>query len=165
MFCPQCGADGQKAGAYCKRCGDWLPDMPGIIQRALWGQGIKPEQKIRIMLVRVAVSAALALFSAVALFVVGLDVGNAKTLVYIVAGICLIIFAVQLDGFFVGLRMKRDFKRSRVDSERIIDPRPQPNESPFESPDVTQLTGARGANEATTRRLDTGQISMPEHDK
>ena len=154
MFCPKCGADGQKADAYCKRCGEWLPDMPGFARRALWGQGIKPEQRIKTMLIWQAVSTVLALFSGIALLMYGRDAGNAKKLVYIVSSICLVIAAIQVDNFFVGLRMRRTFRRSRADAEHAIEPQAQSGASLVKPPDAAELTGTRGAREVTTRRLE-----------
>lgn len=153
MFCPKCGADGQKADAYCKRCGEWLPDMPGIIRRALWGQGIKPEQRIKTMLIWQAISTVLALFSAIALLAHGSNAGDAKKLVYIVSSICFVIAAIQVDNFFVGLRMRQTFKRSRSDADRAMEPSAESGAPSFKSPGAAGITSARGAVEATTRRL------------
>lgn len=162
MFCPQCGTDGQKADAYCKRCGEWLPDMPGFARRALWGQGIKPEQRIKTMLIWQAVSTVLALFSAIALLANGWNAGNAKKLVYIVSSICFVIAAVQVDNFFVGLRMRQTFKRSRSDAEHAIGPVVESGASLIKSPDTAEFTGTPGAREATTRRLDAKRTSVTE---
>ena len=155
MFCPKCGADGQKADAYCKRCGEWMPDMSGFARRALWGQGIKPEQRIKTMLIWQAVSTVLALFSAIALLANGRNAGTAKKLVYIVSSICFVIAAVQVDNFFVGLRMRRTFKRSRADEEHAIEPQAESSASIIKSSDAADLTVTQGAREATTRRLET----------
>jgi hypothetical protein len=166
MFCPKCGTGGQRVDAYCKRCGEWLPDMSGFARRALWGQGIEPEQKIKTMLIWQSLSAALALFSALALFVRGSDAGGAKSIVYIVAGICLVITVMQLDNFFVSLRMRQNFKRSRSDAERAIEPLAEVNASLFNSPDATaELAATRGAGEATTQRLETEDARLSEQGK
>ncbi|MBD0327523.1 MAG: hypothetical protein ICV68_13890 [Pyrinomonadaceae bacterium] len=165
MFCPQCGADDQKVDAYCKRCGVWLPDMPGVVRRALWGQGIKPEQKIKMMLIWQALSFFLALSSAIALFASGSSTGNSKKLVYTVAWMCLSIAGLQLDSFFVALRMRQNFKHSRSDAERAIKPLAESDASLENSSDTAELADARGAREVTTRRLETKQIGIPERDK
>lgn len=154
MFCSKCGTGGQKADAYCKRCGEWLPDMPGFARRALWGQGIRPEQRIKSMLIWQAVSTVLALFSAIALLANGSNAGDAKKLVYIVSSICFVIAAVQVDNFFVGMRMRQTFKRSRSDAEHAIEPQAESGASLIKPPDTEELIGTRGAREATTRRLE-----------
>jgi hypothetical protein len=156
MFCPKCGADGQMADAYCKRCGEWLPDMPGIIRRALWGQGIKPEQRIKTMLIWQAVSTALALFSGVILLANGANAGGARRIVYIVSSICFVIAAIQVDNLFVGLRMRQTFKRSRSDVDSAMRSPAESGARLFKSRDAAELSaGAQVAREATTRSLDT----------
>jgi hypothetical protein len=162
MFCPKCGADGQKADAYCKRCGEWLPDMPGIIRRALWGQGIKPEQRIKTMLIWQALSTVLALFSAIALLANGWKAGDAKKLVYIVSSICFVIAAIQVDNFFVSLRMRQTFKRSRSDADRAMGPSAEPGARPFKLPGAEEITSARGTVEDTTRRLNAERTRATE---
>ena len=63
MFCPKCGADGQSAESYCKRCGEWLPDLDAIRSPRLFRKRTR-EEKIRKMRVLEAVSAALSLTAA-----------------------------------------------------------------------------------------------------
>lgn len=46
MFCPKCGADGQTADSYCKRCGQWLPDLTAIRRPGLFRKQTRDE-KIR----------------------------------------------------------------------------------------------------------------------
>jgi hypothetical protein len=154
MFCPQCGAEGQRADAYCKRCGAWLPDMPGIIRRALWGQGIKPEQKIKMMLTWQALSILLALCSAITLLASGSSGGGSKMLVYVVACMCLAIAGLQLDSFFVTLRMRQNLRLSRMDAERAVEPSAASGAPADKSYDVS------GAGESTTRRLDTERTRL-----
>jgi hypothetical protein len=114
MFCPACGADGQRPDAYCKRCGGWLPDTVGLARRALWGQGTTPEQKVNTMLVRDGVSAILALFSAIALYLSLPD--SANWVVKIIIGVSLLIAGIQLDSFMIGFRLRQDFKRIHSDA-------------------------------------------------
>ncbi len=48
VFCPKCGIEGQQANAYCKRCGEWLPDMTGKQSRIDVIGGKTPEQKLKV---------------------------------------------------------------------------------------------------------------------
>jgi uncharacterized membrane protein YvbJ len=64
MFCPSCGADGQAANAFCKRCGDWLPEFK---RRSSAFGGETPQQNVFMGLFMSALSAVVALFSAIAL--------------------------------------------------------------------------------------------------
>ena len=63
MFCSSCGADGQAANAFCKRCGDWLPEFK---RRSSAFGGETPQQNIFTGLFMSALSAVVALFSAIA---------------------------------------------------------------------------------------------------
>ena len=64
MFCPGCGADGQTANAYCKRCGAWLPEFKRRTSAAFGGE--TPQQNVFTGLFMSALSAVVALFSAIA---------------------------------------------------------------------------------------------------
>jgi uncharacterized membrane protein YvbJ len=64
MYCPKCGADGQSAESYCKRCGDWLLDLDSIRKSGLFRKRTR-EEKIRKMRVLEGVSAALSLTAGV----------------------------------------------------------------------------------------------------
>jgi hypothetical protein len=44
MFCSICGADSQSPNAYCKRCGEWLPDIKARTRAAFGGK--TPQQNI-----------------------------------------------------------------------------------------------------------------------
>ena len=103
------------------------------------------------MLIWQAVSTALALFSAIALLANGSNAGNAKKLVYIVSSFCFVIAAIQVDNFFVGLRMRQTFKRSRSDAEQAIEPQAESGTSLSKPPDTEEFIGAR---DVTTRRLE-----------
>jgi|SRR6185503_16937608 len=64
--CPSCGANNQNANAYCKRCGDWLPGLKRRSRGAFGGE--TPQQNIFTGLFLSALSAVVALFSALALY-------------------------------------------------------------------------------------------------
>lgn len=63
MFCPNCGADNQRAEAYCTRCGTWLVDAAQIMRRGRHARtrAASPEQKNRAVLVFNAIGALLSL--------------------------------------------------------------------------------------------------------
>lgn len=117
MYCPQCGADGQAANAYCKRCGEWLRDIKSLTRRGFGGD--TPEQKIFTTLFLSALSAAAALFSAAALYAT--HIGGGKWSVYFAAAFCLCIAGWQATNFVVGLKLRRRFRRGRADTAPALE--------------------------------------------
>jgi hypothetical protein len=158
VFCPSCGAEGQSADSYCKRCGDWLPERVGFIRRALWGQGTTPEQKIGTMLIRDAVTAALALSSAIALYLSSAD-GGASLIVKIIIGVSLLIAVAQIDSFMVGFRLRQTLKQIRSDAT-LATRSPAELESSAHF-NTAQLDSAKTAREDTTKPLERRPRARP----
>lgn len=151
MFCPGCGADNQTANAYCKRCGDWLPEFKRRSRGAFGGD--TPQQNIFIGLFMSALSAAVALFSAIALYATYLGTDEAKWSIYLAAAFCLCIAGWQLSSFVVGLKLRRRFNRAR---ERVeVDSRLQEaTVSPALPPaDMSNFVRAQSVTENTTELL------------
>ena len=44
MYCSKCGAPGQTANAYCKSCGEWLPNLDAKTRNTFGGE--TPQQII-----------------------------------------------------------------------------------------------------------------------
>ena len=111
MYCPQCGAANQNAKAYCKSCGEWLPDLKSRTRSTFGGD--TPQQQIFTSLFMSALSTLAALLSAIALYITYLGSGDAKWSVYLAAGFCLCIAGWQASSFFVTLRLRQRLKHSR----------------------------------------------------
>jgi hypothetical protein len=117
MFCPKCGASDQRAESYCRRCGEWLPDIDAPTQPMLFRKRTR-EEKIRKMRILEVVSAALAFTSAAIIFSV--LSGSGDTSLLNLAGICCIIIAVyQAVNFYFGytLQPKRNKDRAQEGQE------------------------------------------------
>ncbi len=110
MFCPSCGAEGQAANAYCKRCGDWLPEFK---RRSSAFGGDTPQQNVFMTLFMSALSAVVALFSAIALYATYLGTDQAKWSIYLAAAFCLCIAGWQASSFVVGLKLRNRLNRAR----------------------------------------------------
>jgi len=117
MFCPACGAENQRANSYCKRCGEWLPDIKARTRITFGGE--TPQQNIFTGLFMSALSSVAALFSAIALYATYLGSGDAKWSVYVAAAICLCIAGWQASSFVVGLKLRQRLKRAHEDSASV----------------------------------------------
>jgi|SRR5215813_401008 len=113
MFCAMCGAEGQSANAFCKRCGQWLPDMKARTGIAFGGE--TPQQNVFTGLFMNALSSLAALFSALALYVTYLGSSDAKWSIYVAAACCLCIAGWQAASFVVGLKLRRRLTAARRD--------------------------------------------------
>jgi hypothetical protein len=111
MYCPNCGAEGQPANAYCKRCGGWLPDIKSRSRIAFGGE--TPQQNIFTGLFMSALSTVAALFSAIALYATYLGGGDAKWSIYFAAAFCLCIAGWQASSFIVTLKLGRRMRHAR----------------------------------------------------
>ena len=67
MYCSTCGADSQTAKAYCKRCGEWLPDIKG--RRGIAFGGETPQQNLFTGLFMSALSMVAALIGFITLII------------------------------------------------------------------------------------------------
>jgi hypothetical protein len=111
MFCPKCGADGQGAESYCKRCGEWLPDLETIRRPGLFRKRTR-EEKIRKMRVLEGVSAGLSL-TAGAIITSVLMAGTDTQLLYLALFCCLVVAIYQMVNFYLGYKLQQRIDRSR----------------------------------------------------
>ena len=111
MYCSICGADNQTPDAYCKRCGEWLPDIKA--RRGMAFGGETPQQNLFTGLFMSALSVVAALVSAIALYATYLGSGDAKWSVYLAAAICLCIAGWQASSLFVTLKLRRRLNKGR----------------------------------------------------
>jgi hypothetical protein len=150
MFCPSCGADGQAANAFCKRCGDWLPEFK---RRSSAFGGETPQQNVFTGLFMSALSAIVALFSAIALYATYLGTDQAKWSIYLAAAFCLCIAGWQTSSFVVGLKLRRRLNRARAGVEADSQLK-QATDSPALPPaDMSNFVRAQSVTENTTEIL------------
>ena len=151
MFCPSCGADNQTAKAFCKRCGEWLPELKRRSSGAFGGQ--TPQENVFMGLFMSALSAVVALFSAIALYATYLGTSEAKWSIYVAAAFSLCIAGWQLSSFVVGLKLRRRLNRARqgvaVDS-KLQEAASSPSLPPA---DTSNFVRAQSVTENTTELL------------
>lgn len=151
LFCPLCGADGQRANAYCKRCGEWLPDIKARSRIAFGGE--TPQQNIFIGLFMSALSAVVALFSALALYATYLGTAEAKWSVYLTAGFCLCIAGWQMSSFIVALKLRNRLKQGRESLASAPEDGAKQSAPALNAGDMTTVIRAPSVTENTTELL------------
>jgi len=67
MYCHKSGAGNQTAKAYCKSCGEWLPDLNARTRNTFGGE--TPQQIVSTNLFMSAISTLAALYSGLALYI------------------------------------------------------------------------------------------------
>lgn len=151
MFCPTCGTDRQTANAFCKRCGEWLPDLKHRGLPKFGGE--TPQQNIFTGLFMSALSTVAALISAIALYATYLGSGDAKWSVYLAAAVCVCIAGWQASSFVVGLKLRQRIKRARENLgpvEQLANRQTSPR---LEAADKTNFVGVSSVTENTTQHL------------
>jgi len=98
MFCPSCGAERKGNQAYCKQCGQIMPDMKESIQRQ--------SKQVTGMITLNALSIALGLISAVALYTTYFG-GDSKSSIALAGAFCIAISAYQINNLIVALKLRR----------------------------------------------------------
>lgn len=152
MFCPSCGADSQRANSYCKRCGEWLPDINARTRSGFGGQ--TPQQNIFTNLFMSAISTLAALLSAIALYATYLGSGDARWSVYLAAAFCLCIAGWQTSSFFITLKLRRRLKKGREETTEVEQLQKQRSPSALNPGDPNALIEMPSVTENTTRVLD-----------
>lgn len=110
MFCIKCGAAEQEANAYCKRCGEWLPDVSGAARRRQ-----SPEQSLNTIIWLSGISALFALFSAFVLYSTFFSVSRSWQIA-LAAAFTTCIFTYQLTTFVNSLKLRQRIKQARAGS-------------------------------------------------
>jgi hypothetical protein len=152
MFCPKCGADGQSAESYCKRCGEWLPDIDAIARPRLFRKSTR-EQKIRKMRILEAISAGLSLTSAA--IIISVLRGGAETQLLILAVFCcFIVAAYQVVNFYLGHKLQQRVDKSRAVGAGEIKAGAEENVRVLSTGDATPFVGGRSVVEGTTKLLE-----------
>ena len=152
MYCPKCGAADQTAKAYCKKCGEWLPDLNPKNRNTFGGE--TPQQMVFTSLFMSAVSTIAALISALALYLTYLPSGDAKWSVYLAGAFCLCIAAWQASSFFITLRLRQRLSHSRQ-AESIPAELSQSQPAPaLNAGDFSNVVGVNSVTENTTEFLE-----------
>ena len=152
MFCPKCGADAQSADSYCKRCGEWLPDIDTLARPRLFRKSTR-EQKIRKMRILEAISAGLSLTSA-AIIISVLAGGGETQLLILAVFCCFIVAAYQVVNFYLGHKLQQRVEQSRAGSPGEIKPRAEESVRVLDTGDATPFVGGHSVVEGTTKLLE-----------
>ncbi len=152
MFCPRCGADAQCAESYCKRCGEWLPDVDALGRPRLFRKRTRDE-KIRKMRVLEAVSAGLSLASAAIIFTV-LTGKNDTHILFLSFFCCLLIAIYQMVNFYLGHKLQQRVDQSRAEAVEEIEARTETGVGELRSADTTTFVSGQSVVENTTELLE-----------
>jgi hypothetical protein len=151
MFCPKCGTDGQSAESYCKRCGEWLPDLDAIRSPGFFRKRTR-EEKIRKMRVLEAVSAGLSL-TAGAIVTSVLVTGTNVQLLSLAILCSVVVAAYQMINFYLGHKLQQRIDQSRSELSHEI----QGGEEAFgrlNAADTTPFINRASVVENTTELLE-----------
>jgi len=152
MFCPKCGADDQSADSYCRRCGEWLPDIDALARPRLFRKSTR-EQKIRKMRILEAISAGLSL-TAAAIIISVLRGGGETQLLFLAVFCCLIVAAYQVVNFYLGHKLQQRVDESRARSTGEIKPGAEESVRALGAGDATPFAGGQSVVEGTTQLLE-----------
>ena len=149
MFCMHCGAGSQRPDAYCTRCGEWLPDanLPASRRR----HSKTPAEKMSMMLTFSAINAALALFSAIALYATYLGREEARWSIYVAASFCLVIAVHQTISLVLNLQLRSRLARGRA--EQTPSPDGATAARSLDAADDRPFADVRSMSENTTELL------------
>ena len=100
-----------------------------------------------------ALSAAIALFSAIALYATYLGTDEAKWSIYIAAAFCLCIAGWQLSSFVVGLKLRRRLNRAREGVEVDSQLKEGQGAPALPPSDMSNFVRAQSVTENTTELL------------
>ena len=113
MFCPKCGVGDQSAESYCRRCGEWLPDMEARARPRLFRKRTRT-QKIRKMRLLELMNAKLALASAALIFYFPSSQGDLG-LLNLAGTFCLGIALYQAVNFYFGLTLEPKRGKNKIE--------------------------------------------------
>lgn len=169
MYCPNCGNANQQANSYCRQCGEFLPDLSKKKKQSAFG-GETPQDQIRTNLILNFMSGIVSIVSALVLYAMFWNRGSEVQLVFVVAAFLLAMGGWQFSTFFVGLKLRKHFRKGREESNEAGIPSNQP--SAFASAQTKELLNEADLSdiipasitENTTKHL-AGKINSTQAEK
>jgi hypothetical protein len=152
IYCPKCGAGDQSVEAYCKRCGEWLPDIDALTRPGLLRK-LTREEKIRKMRILEVISAGLSLIS-VAVILTVLTGGNDKQFLFLAVICCSLVAVYQMINFYLGYKLQPRETESRADKRDVIDATTEGEVRMLGEADKNQIVEIPSVIEHTTELLD-----------
>ncbi|HWN11140.1 MAG TPA: hypothetical protein VNO50_18015 [Pyrinomonadaceae bacterium] len=152
MFCPKCGADGQTAEAYCRSCGEWLPDIDALARPRLFRK-LSRDEKIAKRRVLEMVSAGLSVTSAAVILSV-LAGGNDLQILFLALICCVLVAVYQIVNFYLGHKIQRTIERSRAEVVHEIEEVADKRVETLGSADAISFVGRGSVVENTTELLE-----------
>lgn len=166
MFCPNCGKDDQKKNAYCRNCGEFLPDFDNIRKRGFASK--TPEENIKTSLVLNFLSSVTSIVMAILLYATHLGKENVNPIIYASAALFTVIGIWQMVDFVTILRLRQHFqKRRNNDSDETISTEksfsPTETRELLNEPNMENVVPA-SVTERTTKNLSENvNLSKTEH--
>ena len=153
MFCPNCGANEQQSEAYCRSCGEWLPDLKKSVSLKFGGSS--PEENIQHSLWLSSMSAIVCIIFAVAIYVTYLGTDNGTPLIYLTAAFLLALAGWQISNVFITLKLRRHLvrRRSAKLKTNLFSVR-QNSANVLPAADTSDLVYQSSVTENTTNRLE-----------
>lgn len=152
MYCHKCGAANQSAKAYCKSCGEWLPNLNAKTRHTFGGE--TPQQIVSTNLFMSAISTLAALFSGLALYITYLGTDDAKWSVYIAGAFCLCIAGWQASSFFATLRLRQRLKHGREATPSPAELSERKTAPALNAGDMSSFVGVTSVTENSTELLE-----------
>jgi len=156
MFCPKCGSGDQTPESYCKRCGEWLPNVDARTRGIGIMRNRSREQKVRKMRILELVSAGLSIAS-VALIVAFITGAGQRGLLNLAVICGILVTLYQIFNFYLGSSIERK-RRDRSthttnppEHQRTFETSPSPELAPA---DTTRFADVGSVVDDTTKLLD-----------
>jgi len=115
MFCPKCGIADQSANAYCRNCGELLPDLSKKYNGKFGGN--TPEEQIRVSQFLNLLSAVVSFVMAILLYWSHWEKPGVSSTVYMAAAFLLTIGIWQASNFVIGRKLKKHFNKRKKTGE------------------------------------------------
>ncbi|HWS55661.1 MAG TPA: hypothetical protein VN228_16095 [Pyrinomonadaceae bacterium] len=158
MFCPGCGSEGQRADAYCKRCGRWIHGGGAGLAWYEFGKA-SPEDTLKTVSSLNVVCSVMAFACGVALFASLM----LKTGIYFVGGLvsvyCILLALFQTWSYAVGRKLRRRLREARESGAGPGEGAAAPVLGPAEA---SRLAAAPSVAEQTTKHLEPVPARRPE---
>ena len=108
MYCPKCGKPDQTPDAFCRQCGNYLPDFDQLKKKE-----ISPEEHLKANSFLNLLTAVVSLALAVTLYVIFLGRADTHWIIYLTAGFLTAICAWQVQTFWRTQLLKKHFRRQK----------------------------------------------------